>query len=1314
GAYKVRCRDIQREMRRDIFVPNGTRLSADFPGTATTLEVYDTSSFEPNPHTASYGDAPNQTVYYLKIKYQDGFEVVRATGKTDGSFTGCTRGLLGTYARDHILPTDSDDERGIEVEEFIYLEGPGPQLAYALLTGHILGTNEVLPSNWHLGIDPAYVVLDSFENIGADWYKPSDHGKGKILRFDGLEKTDGKKFIETEINLLLGAFMPVNAAGQLGFRRMAGVLADAGTVAAISDDDVVSLGELKYDLAGVRNVFSIQWSWFEQPGFDGKFLRSNNLIDADSIAVHGEAKQHSLKFRGLHNSRHTYTTIKNTFDALRDRFAGPPLRVRLGLLPSNNDLEVGDIVRVSLPQLRDHSIHGDRPYDFNFNSGAEDWTPRSGITTSDVSGGILAVTVNGENPWISRTFSPSFSGTDLPFIKMRVRRTSDELIAAGTGSKLFFKHTESSSYFAAGAEEMLDLIERMNATKGEWQELVLDLSQVSDWTSKQIELIRIDIGHDHTVDYSYEVDYIRLLPTLGLDEYSLDRAMEVQRISIDQVSGAVTAELFGSYQPAGMIADQAESTSAELPDAWYESEGTTMSSAGLSIDASGFLTADGTLAGNTDNRAIYYHAGDLTIPSGRTLSVTNNVELRVRGVLQIEGSLQGIPGNNGTGFLGSCRGGAGNLSGKFNRTGYLFRASRGDVITGRNEVMPPLNIENNAGDLQGVPDDLRGTGGADGGDSYYYLRADDAFERDGTGGGGGRGGAGVLIVARGIAFGVAGAMKTSGSDGGEGGTGFRNIAGGSGGGGAPGGIVLLVDGTQNPMPVLTNSKIMACYGDSPDSPGRAGQGGTCLGTDAVRLLFVPKSRIPYPDHEDPALDPDLQAAMAAIAAAKADAEAALEDLDQIAADGQLHPSEKLQVIREHLQLTQEQPGIDGQADEYGIVLERGDYDSALAALGSYLQGLSPAWDDPVQATPISRTIWNANWTAVYSARQVLLNRVAEVARESAEGARFVFGVDYRVNPDSWPQNSDYDSSNKYTFTVASSSVGDGYLHMLLSDAEGVQLAFNGDSLGPVNGPDGAIRWYGFPVSIVEGDNEVAIWAAGSDGGSVRGVVVTQGGVGDPETMLDALAAQGQADSALQAAEGAQSDASNALEDLGDIAADGKLHPSEKLQANREYNDLIGEQSGIEGQADSLGISTDKTNYSSAISALTSYLQGLSPTWNATNSTTSIVRSTWNGKWQDVYSRRQVLLNTIASVLKLLADNAQSAADDAGNAAAIAQGAAYSAQADADLALGDLDDIAADGQLHPSEKKQAEREYKSFLDEQNGIEASASTYGSELD
>ncbi|MFA0813587.1 hypothetical protein, partial [Microbulbifer epialgicus] len=191
-------------------------------------------------------------------------------------------------------------------------------------------------------------------------------------------------------------------------------------------------------------------------------------------------------------------------------------------------------------------------------------------------------------------------------------------------------------------------------------------------------------------------------------------------------------------------------------------------------------------------------------------------------------------------------------------------------------------------------------------------------------------------------------------------------------------------------------------------------------------------------------------------------------------------------------------------------------------------------------------------------------------------------------------------------------------------------------------------------------------------------------------------ARDQADSATQAAAEAQADADAAIADLDDIGADGQLHPSEKLRANREYNDLISEQTGIVNQATALGITTEKNKYSDEITALTDYLQGLTPTWNATDSTTPITRSTWNNKWQAVYASRQGLLNRIAAVLQDLANAAQSSADNA--------------QTDVDKALAELDSIASDGELHPAEKLVVIREYNQLITEQAGIENQASGAG----
>ncbi|MCX2802262.1 hypothetical protein OQJ68_10740 [Microbulbifer thermotolerans] len=859
GKYSVRCRDIQRVMREDIFTLNSTRLSANFLKGASTLHVFDTSGFEPNPHTAAYGDAPNQSVYYLKIKYSDGYEIVRATGKTDTTFTGVTRGLFGTVDRDHMLEEGADpEESGIEVDEYVYLEGPAPALAYMLLTGNIPGTTDTLPSNWHLGIDPQWVNLEEFENIGSDLFKPGDYTKGKILRFDGLEETDGKKFIETEINLCTGTYMPVRADGKLGCRRMSGVLANAGTVATITPDDVTSVGDLKYDLSGVRNVYQIQWSWYQSPtDDDGKYLRTNTLIDAESIQTHGEAKSHTLKFRGLHNSRHTFTTIKNTFDALRDRFAGPPLSLRLGLLPSKNDLEVGDIVRVSLPQVRDHSINGDQPYQWNFTDGTDGWEAHRATATA--SNGVLAVTATDVDHNIRREFSADeqFQGADYPILKLRTRRTGAEPIPTTGYIRLYWTRDGVSGYPEAGGTELIDLINRMNAAPGEWQELTLDLSGNPAWTDYQINMIRLDIGHDYVADYSYDVDYIRLLST---SEANYLHAIE-----------ALTDYLDG------------------LSPAWDDTTSIT------TIDRS------------------------------------------------------------------------------------EWDAKWSDVYTARQALLSDVS-------------------------AALKQRAEAA-------------------------------QSTADS--------------------------------------------------------------------AVQ---------------------DAAAAQSAADAAQQDATEALGELGNIGSDSKLHPSEKLILIREYNELTDEQSGIVAQATDLGITTEKTAYNNAISALTSYLGGLSPAWDNTGSVTSITRSTWDSKWQDVYSTRQALLDKISAVLKTRADNAQ--------------------------------------------------------------------------------------------------------------TTADDAASA---ASDAQSAADAAQADATQALGELGNIGADNKLHPSEKLIIIREYNEIIGEQSGIESEAESYGIATEKTAYTDAISSLTGYLNGLSPAWNNTGAVTTINRTTWNSKWADVYGARQVLLNKIANTAGQWAD-----------------------------------------------------------------------------
>ena len=119
------------------------------------------------------------------------------------------------------------------------------------------------------------------------------------------------------------------------------------------------------------------------------------------------------------------------------------------------------------------------------------------------------------------------------------------------------------------------------------------------------------------------------------------------------------------------------------------------------------------------------------------------------------------------------------------------------------------------------------------------------------------------------------------------------------------------------------------------------------------------------------------------------------------------------------------------------------------------------------------------------------------------------------------------------------------------------------------------------------------------------------------------------ETAQDTAEAAQADATTSLTQIGLITNDGTLDKSEKPDVVLRYNALISEQAGIQGNAVYYGITTERTAYDAAVTALTAYLTGLSPAYNNYAADTAITRATFNATWKDAYDKRQILLNKIA-------------------------------------------------------------------------------------
>lgn len=127
------------------------------------------------------------------------------------------------------------------------------------------------------------------------------------------------------------------------------------------------------------------------------------------------------------------------------------------------------------------------------------------------------------------------------------------------------------------------------------------------------------------------------------------------------------------------------------------------------------------------------------------------------------------------------------------------------------------------------------------------------------------------------------------------------------------------------------------------------------------------------------------------------ASSAMTALADIASDSKLTPVEKQATKLEWATIYGEKAGINAAATAQGITTENTTYNTEFQALGDYLNGgiaytistTHPSWingTDLANTTDIVGSTFRTRWAAVYTARQALLNKIAEIAATKATWA----------------------------------------------------------------------------------------------------------------------------------------------------------------------------------------------------------------------------------------------------------------------------------------------------------------------------------------
>src|SRR5690606_11350920 len=174
--------------------------------------------------------------------------------------------------------------------------------------------------------------------------------------------------------------------------------------------------------------------------------------------------------------------------------------------------------------------------------------------------------------------------------------------------------------------------------------------------------------------------------------------------------------------------------------------------------------------------AVYYYDGDLTINTGVTVTISDNVQLRVKGTLTVNGAIDGAgqgidaatdphsvddvyTSTNGRPYLktfGSTRPSASLVLPQNSWLTNFPNTFRGIPAA------TPFNVSVDSGALVGLPAELRGTEGHYGPPT---LIISSGYRVKAKGGAGGAGGAGLAIICRGLAFGASGEIDLSGANG---------------------------------------------------------------------------------------------------------------------------------------------------------------------------------------------------------------------------------------------------------------------------------------------------------------------------------------------------------------------------------------------------------------------------------------------------------------------------------------------------------------------------------------------------------------------
>jgi len=341
--WKLECDDLKRHMRKELFTQIGkTKLDGAATDAQTSFTVNTTDG-------TGAGDIefidPATYEYSVYVRIDD--EIIGPVTSMTGTALECGAGCRGKF---NTIAVEHDDDADVEQA---FLVGPVNPVTLLLqfLTSTGDGTNgsyDVLPDSQGMAAPEADIDVSGFEDE-RDVFLLDTY----VAFYITQDESDGKRWLEKNLLRPTNATISVNRAGQLKYRICNPPIL-GNDPADLDNLNVIKVTSFSAGMTEIVNQVKLLYS---KDPYDGEYIQTMFVVDADSISRHGESPVREIELEGVHGSLslvgdHGGDELAASIAKwYRARFAEPVPNLKLKAFLKEREIDVGDMVMVTWDSL---------------------------------------------------------------------------------------------------------------------------------------------------------------------------------------------------------------------------------------------------------------------------------------------------------------------------------------------------------------------------------------------------------------------------------------------------------------------------------------------------------------------------------------------------------------------------------------------------------------------------------------------------------------------------------------------------------------------------------------------------------------------------------------------------------------------------------------------------------------------------------------------------------------------------------------------------------------------------------------------------